>query len=162
MAYFRNYGVDVRIARIFNTYGEKIREDGVYARALPRFITQTLKELPISIYGDGSQTRRFTHVSDTIRGILKLATVLGLVGEVFNIGNTNEITILKLAEAIVGKTGSSSKFTFSPLGQDDPKRGQPGDNKGKAKTRLDSAGNLEGGLDHTMEYFRQKNNLQMS
>lgn len=156
MAYFRNYGTDVRIVRIFNTYGERIREDGAYARALPRFVVQALKGLPITIYGDGSQTRSFTYVSDTIRGILKLATTPNLAGEVFNIGNNEEMTILKLAETILRKTGSSSKFTFSPLGQDDPKRRQPDVTKAREKLGWTPQVSLEEGLVPTIEYFRAK------
>jgi UDP-glucuronate decarboxylase len=156
MAYFRNYSLDVRLVRIFNTYGERIREDGAYARALPRFLTQALKGAPITIYGDGTQTRSFTYVSDTIRGILKLATTPGMQGEVFNIGNTQEITILQLAETILKKTGSKSEFTFSPLGQDDPKRRQPDITKAIQKLGWSPEVSLEEGLERTIEYFTEK------
>jgi UDP-glucuronate decarboxylase len=156
MAYFRNYSMDVRMVRIFNTYGEKIREDGAYARALPRFLVQALRGAPITIYGDGKQTRSFTYVSDTIRGILKLATTPNMQGEVFNIGNTQEITILQLAETILKKTGSKSKFTFSPLGQDDPKRRQPDITKAVQKLGWSPKVSLEEGLERTIDYFTEK------
>ena len=156
MAYFRNYKMDVRMVRIFNTYGERIREDGAYARALPRFLVQALNEMPITIYGDGTQTRSFTYVSDTVRGILTLATTPNMQGEVFNIGNTDEITILKLAETVLKKTGSKSKFVFSPLGQDDPKRRQPDITKAKQKLGWSPKVSLEEGLERTVEYFREK------
>jgi UDP-glucuronate decarboxylase len=156
MAYFRNYSMDVRMVRIFNTYGERIREDGAYARALPRFLVQALKGMPITIYGDGTQTRSFTYVSDTVRGILTLATTPNMQGEVFNIGNTEEITILKLAETILKKTGSKSEFTFSPLGQDDPKRRQPDITKARQKLGWSPKVSLEEGLERTVEYFREK------
>ena len=98
----------VRIARIFNSYGPRIRDDGLYARALPRFIMQALGGDPITIYGDGKQTRSFCYVTDTIRGLLRLTIRQGLDGEVFNIGTTREVTVLELAETIVRMTGSRS------------------------------------------------------
>ncbi|MGH2638914.1 MAG: GDP-mannose 4,6-dehydratase, partial [Rhabdochlamydiaceae bacterium] len=122
MAYFRQNKVNVRLPRIFNSYGPRIRADGLYGRALPRFILQALRNEPITIYGDGKQTRSFCYVTDTIRGILKLATVSGTGGLVVNIGNPNEMTILDLAQKIIACTKSNSKLSFSPLMQDDPKR----------------------------------------
>jgi UDP-glucuronate decarboxylase len=160
MAYFRDHGLNVRIARIFNSYGERIREDGAYARAIARFIVQALKREPVTIHGDGKQTRSFTYVSDTIRGILKLATVPGLHGEVFNIGSTDEITILEVAKRIMRKTSSESEFLYSPLGQDDPRRRSPDITKAKKKLGWAPLVDMETGLDRTIEYFRRKLSAQ--
>ena len=125
MAYFRENKVRVRIVRIFNSYGPRIREDGRYARALPRFLRQALSGNPITIYGDGKQTRSFCYVTDTVRGVLKLAVRKGLDGEVFNVGNTMEITILELARTIIRVAGSHSTIRFMPPAQDDPRRRCP-------------------------------------
>jgi UDP-glucuronate decarboxylase len=131
MAYHREYGLDVRIARIFNTYGPRLREDEAYARALSRFIVQALGDRDITVFGDGSQTRSFCYVSDTITALLLLLTSERARGEVLNVGNPDEITILELAEEIKRLTKSRSKITFQPLPPDDPKRRYPSVDKAK-------------------------------
>lgn len=124
-AYRRQYGIDTRIVRIFNTYGPKIRADGVYGRVVPRFVDQSLRGDPITIFGDGSQTRSFSYITDTVEGILRAALLDGVSGEVFNIGNDKEMTVLQLAKIIREQTNSESEFVFSKLPEGDPKRRCP-------------------------------------
>lgn len=121
MAYFRQHNVNVKLPRIFNSYGLRIRDDGLNGRALPRFILQALCNEPLTIYGDGKQTRSFCYLSDTIRGILKLTLSMS-DSLVVNIGNPDEMTILDLAGKIIECTKSRSKLTFSAMMQDDPLR----------------------------------------
>jgi dTDP-glucose 4,6-dehydratase len=121
MAYHRQQGVDTSIVRIFNTYGPKMRpNDG---RAIPNFLNQALAEKPLTVYGEGSQTRSFCYVDDLIRGLILLAES----GEHFpvNVGNPGEYTILQLAEAVLGATGSKSEIVFEALPVDDPQVRQP-------------------------------------
>ena len=99
-AYRLEHGMDVRIARLFNTYGPKMRADDVYGRVVPRFIEQALKNAPITVFGDGSQTRSFCYVTDQIEALLRFAFSDGLDGKTLNIGSDGEITILALAETI--------------------------------------------------------------
>jgi dTDP-glucose 4,6-dehydratase len=121
MAYHRQQGVDTAIMRIFNTYGPRMRpHDG---RAIPTFLRQALQDQPITVFGDGSQTRSFTYVDDLIRGMLALAES-GLHQPV-NIGNPNEFTLLELAHAVIEATGSRSELIFEPLPTDDPQVRQP-------------------------------------
>jgi UDP-glucuronate decarboxylase len=155
MAFFRSYHLKVRIPRIFNTYGERIREDGIYARALPRFVKQTLNDEPITIYGDGKQTRSFCYVTDTLRGILKLATQEGIDGEVFNIGNLHEITILALAEKIIELTKSKSKVIHLAPMPDDPRRRRPDISKAVKILEWRPKVDLEYGLGRTVSHFRK-------
>ena len=121
MAYRREHGVDTRIVRIFNSYGRRMRtEDG---RAIPAFITQALRREPLTVFGDGSQTRSFCYVDDLVEGIVRL---LGVdYGEPVNLGNPEEYTILELAKRILQATGASSQIVFRPLPQDDPKQRCP-------------------------------------
>jgi len=125
IAYLRQYGVDVRIARIFNTYGPRMRSDGYYGRVIPRFIHQALNNEPITIFGDGTQTRSFCYVTDQIEGLLRLAGIHNLSGEICNIGTTEEITINTLATLIIKETNSNSPIIFKELPPDDPKRRCP-------------------------------------
>lgn len=121
MAYHRQQGVDTVIVRIFNTYGPRMRpHDG---RAVPTFLRQALNNQPLSVFGDGSQTRSFCYVSDLIRGIVSLAE--SDYHEPVNIGNPSEMTLLELAEAVVEATGSQSELVFEQLPEDDPKVRQP-------------------------------------
>jgi len=146
MAYHRQHGVDVRIARIFNTYGPRMRSDGVYGRVIPRFIDQAKRNEPITIFGDGSQTRSFCYVTDQVTGLLTFAALKGFGGEVLNIGNPHEFTILELAEHIIKLTDSTSISTFSPLPQDDPMRRLPDIAKAQRLIRFDPQVGLEEGL----------------
>ncbi|MEM3737530.1 MAG: UDP-glucuronic acid decarboxylase family protein [Candidatus Bathyarchaeia archaeon] len=157
VAYIREYGLDVRVVRIFNTYGPRIRADGAYARALPRFITQALRGADITVYGDGSQTRSFCYITDTLIGIWDILTNPKARGEIFNIGNPHEITILQLAEKIKEITQSKSKITFHPLPRDDPKRRCPDITKAKTILGWQPETTLEEGLTKTVNWFRSKN-----
>jgi UDP-glucuronate decarboxylase len=125
MAYSKQYGLDVRLPRIFNTYGPRLREDGFYGRAISRFISQALTEKPITVYGDGKQTRSFCYITDTVTALMLLASDNDAKGEVVNVGNTQEATILEIAEKIREATGSESVIEFYPLPKDDPKRRCP-------------------------------------
>jgi UDP-glucuronate decarboxylase len=108
MAYKRQHALDTRIARIFNTYGPRIRMDGIYGRVIPRFIDRALKGEPLTVFGDGSQTRSFTYVTDLVEGLLRLAAIDAARGQVINLGNVNEITIPEFAKKVIKVTGSRS------------------------------------------------------
>lgn len=125
MAYSRQYRMDVRVPRIFNSYGPRLREDGLYGRALSRFILQALTDQPITVYGTGKQTRSFCYISDTVTGLMLLTANSKAKGEVVNIGNTKEITIIELAQKIREITKCKSNIEFYPLPKDDPKRRCP-------------------------------------
>jgi dTDP-glucose 4,6-dehydratase len=121
MAYHRQQGVDTAIIRIFNTYGPRMRpHDG---RAIPTFLRQALQDRPITVFGDGSQTRSFTYVDDLIRGMIALAE--SGYHDPVNVGNPNEFTLLELAEEIIKATGSSSEIVYEALPTDDPQVRQP-------------------------------------
>jgi dTDP-glucose 4,6-dehydratase len=153
MAYHRHHGVDVRIVRIFNTYGPWMRPDD--GRAVSNFLTQALLGKPITVFGDGSQTRSFTYVEDEICGFLAL---LGSgVTEPVNIGNPGtEQTILRLAELCVEVTGSSSEIVFEPLPVDDPMQRQPDITKARTLLGWEPEVDLRAGLERTAAYFREK------
>ncbi len=126
MAYFRQHNVNVRIVRIFNTYGPRMRSDGIYGRVIPRFLDQALNNKPISIFGDGSQTRSFCYVTDQVEGLLKFISADDSCrGEVINIGNPEEHMIIELAQMIKDITNSSSPFEYHPLPADDPMKRFP-------------------------------------
>ena len=152
MAYHRYHGIETRIVRIFNTYGERMRiNDG---RAIPAFISQALCNKEVTVFGDGSQTRSVCYVSDLIDGIYRL--MMSDYNEPMNIGNPEEVTILELAKEIIQITGSRSKIIFKELPQDDPKVRQP--DISKAHKILDwkpKVNRLEG-LQKTLVYFKQK------
>jgi dTDP-glucose 4,6-dehydratase len=121
MAYHRYHGVDTRIVRIFNTYGPRMRfNDG---RAIPTFIDQALKDEPVTVFGDGSQTRSVCYVDDLVEGIYRL--LMSAETDPVNIGNQHELTMLELAQEIIDITGSKSKIIFKALPDDDPKVRQP-------------------------------------
>ena len=152
MAYHRYHGVDTHIVRIFNTYGPRMRlNDG---RALPNFVYQALTGQPITVYGDGKQTRSFCYVSDLISGIYRLMS--SNEHEPTNIGNPHEITILEFAHQILKLTGSTVPITFQPLPQDDPKQRCPDITKAKRILGWEPQVQLEEGLRRTLEYFRQQ------
>jgi UDP-glucuronate decarboxylase len=156
IAYQMQHGLDTRIARIFNTYGSRMRAEGVYGRVIPRFIEQALSNKPITIFGDGTQTRSFCYVTDQVEGLLKLALFEGAKGEVVNIGDDNEMTILELAKLIRELTNSSSEIVFEELPKDDPPRRRP--NITKAKTLLDWKPKIElgEGLLKMVKWFKEK------
>ena len=155
MAYRRAHGVDTRIVRIFNTYGERMRpRDG---RVVPALIGQALAREPMTVFGDGSQTRSFCYVSDLIEGIYRLL----LSGEVdpVNIGNPAELTVLEFARRIQSLTRTTSEIVFKPLPVDDPKVRQPDIGRARALLGWEPKVPLEEGLSRTIEYFRQLNDL---
>jgi len=151
MAYHRSHGVDTRIVRIFNTYGPRMR--GFDGRVVPAFICQALAGEPLTVFGDGKQTRSFCFVTDLIHGILKLAD--SSIHDPVNIGNPSETTILEFAQIILKMTQSNSNILNKPLPVDDPKIRQP--DISKAQTELGWAPKvaLEEGLKKTVDYFRQ-------
>jgi dTDP-glucose 4,6-dehydratase len=151
MAYHRHHGLDVRIVRIFNTYGNLMRPDD--GRAVSNFIVQALTEKPITIFGDGSQTRSFTYVDDEVRGFLNLLDS-DLVGPC-NIGNPTEFTIGELAELVIDVTGSKSEIIYEPLPVDDPTQRKPDITKAVAELGWQPEVDLRTGIERTAEYFRQ-------
>jgi len=159
LAYNREYGLDVRIARVFNSYGPRIRSDGPYARAVPRFITQALANQPITVYGDGMQTRSFCYISDTIIGLLLLLTNEKAEGKAVNIGNPEEITILELAQMIKRFTKSASSMVFHPSPEGDPRKRCPDIGRAKKLLGWKPEISLEQGLLRTITWFRRKRTL---
>ena len=150
MAYHRYHGLDTRLVRIFNTYGPRMRpNDG---RVVSNFIVQALKGEPLTVYGDGSQTRSFCYVDDLIDGIVRLFERGD--PEPTNIGNPNEFTVRQLAEVVLQLTDSRSQIVERPLPVDDPKVRQPDIARARATLGWEPAVSLEQGLQHTIEYFR--------
>jgi UDP-glucuronate decarboxylase len=158
MAYYRQYGVDVRIARIFNSYGPRLDPESRYARVIPRFIMQALRNEPITIHGDGMQTRSFTYVTDTVNALIKMLINDGVRGEVVNIGSQNEVKIIDLAKMIIRLTGSSSKIVFTEARPDDPRRRCPDISKARKLLNWEPKISLEDGLKYTIEWFRRQLN----
>jgi dTDP-glucose 4,6-dehydratase len=151
MAYHRYHGVDIRIVRIFNTYGDRMRPDD--GRAVSNFLVQALAGKPITIYGDGSQTRSFCFVDDEVRGILGLLDC-DYVGPM-NIGNPDEYTIRELAETVLAVTKSSSELVFEPLPVDDPAQRKPDITLARRVLGWEPEIGLEEGLTRTADWFRQ-------
>jgi dTDP-glucose 4,6-dehydratase len=152
MAYHRYHGVDTRIVRIFNTYGPRMRlNDG---RALPNFLYQALVGEPITVYGDGKQTRSFCYVSDLIDGIYRLLE--SDEHEPVNIGNPNEITILEFAERVRALVGTTAPIVFRPLPQDDPKQRCPDIGKARRILNWQPKVALSEGLKITYDFFKQQ------
>lgn len=150
-AYQRTYGVDTAIIRFFNTYGPRMRpRDG---RVVSNFIVQSLQGSPITIYGDGSQTRSFGFVDDSVAGTVALFD--SAVHEPVNIGNPGEFTMLELAELVLELTGSSSELVFEPLPQDDPMQRQPDITRARTLLGWEPKVALRDGLVPTIEYFRR-------
>jgi dTDP-glucose 4,6-dehydratase len=152
MAYHRHHGVDVRIVRIFNTYGPRMRPDD--GRAVSNFLVQAMRGEPITIFGDGSQTRSFTYVDDEIRGFLALLDS-EQTGPI-NIGNDNEFTIAQLAELIVEVTNSSSELVYLPLPVDDPMQRKPDLTKARTLLGWEPTVQLREGIERTAEYFASR------
>ena len=150
MAYHRSHGLDTKIVRIFNTYGPRMRpNDG---RVVPTFIRQALRAEPLTIFGDGSQTRSFCFVADLIRGIFKLAT--SNQSDPVNIGNPDEMTILEFAERIKHITGTDSRIEYRDLPVDDPKVRRPDISRAKKLLGWKPEIDLDKGLEETIQYFR--------
>ncbi len=154
MAYHREHGIDVRIARIFNTYGPRMRmNDG---RVIPNFVCQALTDRPLTVYGDGSQTRSFCYIDDLVEGIYRLAVEDGLEGEVFNLGNPEEYRIVDLARLVIELTGSRSEILFKERPEDDPDRRRPDISKAREILRWEPRVSVREGLRKTVEWFREK------
>ena len=152
MAYHRYHGVDTKIVRIFNTYGPRMRlNDG---RAVPAFMSQVLRNQDVTVFGDGSQTRSFTYITDLVDGIIKL--MLSSENDPVNIGNPVEMTIKQIAETIIRMTGSSSRIVYRPLPTDDPKQRRPDITRARTLLGWEPKVQLEEGLVKTIEYFRKK------
>lgn len=150
MAYHTYHKLDIRIVRIFNTYGPRMRlNDG---RALPAFIGQALRGEDITVYGDGKQTRSFCYISDQVEGIFRL--LMSDYTNPVNIGNPSEITILDFAKEIIAMTGTKSKIVFNPLPIDDPMQRQPDITKAKTLLGWEPKVNRSEGLKYTLDYFK--------
>lgn len=149
MAYHRYHGLDTKIVRIFNTYGERMREND--GRAIPNFISQARQNKPITVYGDGSQTRSFCYVSDLVDGIYKL--LMSKENDPVNVGNPNELSLLKLAKIIIRLTNSKSGIVYKRLPVDDPKVRRPDIRKAKHVLNWQPKVGLEDGLSATVDYF---------
>ncbi len=152
MDYHRQNKVDIRIVRVFNTYGPRMAVDD--GRVVSNFIVQALRGDPITIYGDGGQTRAFCYVSDLIEGIRRMMDQETTIGPI-NLGNPSEFTIIELAEKIIKMTGSRSKFVHKPLPSDDPVRRRPDISMAKAKLGWEPKVSLDEGLARTIEYFKE-------
>jgi dTDP-glucose 4,6-dehydratase len=152
MAYRRHHGVDTRIARIFNTYGPRMRPgDG---RVVSNFIVQALRGEPITVYGDGSQTRSFCYVADEVDGLFRL--FMSEYGEPVNLGNPDEFTIRELAEEILRQVEGPSEIRFGPLPEDDPKVRRPDVTRARTELGWQPTTSLKDGLAATIPYFREK------
>jgi dTDP-glucose 4,6-dehydratase len=152
MAYHRYHGVDTKIVRIFNTYGPRMRlNDG---RAVPAFMSQALRNEEVTVFGDGTQTRSFTYISDLVDGIIRL--MLSSENDPINIGNPREMTIEEIARTIIKMTGATSRIVYRPLPTDDPKIRQPDITRARTLLKWEPKVALEEGLVKTIEYFRGK------
>src|SRR5438067_2313783 len=154
MAYHRAHAMKTRIVRIFNTHGPRMRIDD--GRAVPNFLTQALRNQPLTVYGDGSQTRSLCYVDDLIEGIVRL---LGTdYAEPVNLGTDDEVTMLKLATRIRDLSGSSSEIVFKPLPEDDPRQRRPDLTRARKLLRWEPRTSLDAGLMKTIAYFRDRLN----
>jgi UDP-glucuronate decarboxylase len=150
--YHLAHGLEVRIVRIFNTYGPRM--DPHDGRVVSNFLMQALRGEPLTVYGDGSQTRSFCYVDDLIEGLVRMMNQDEEIGPV-NLGNPDEYSMLELAEAARNVTGSSSEITYAPLPQDDPKRRCPDISKAKSILDWQPTIDLQTGLQRTADYYRQ-------
>jgi dTDP-glucose 4,6-dehydratase len=150
MAYHRVHGLQTRIARIFNTHGPRIRADD--GRVVPNFIQQALRGEPLTVHGDGSQTRSLCYVEDLVGGLLALLEADDPMP--FNLGNPREITILELAKTVIELTGSGSRIEFLPMPEDDPRRRCPDIGRARSILGWEPRTGLEEGLRRTIDYFR--------
>jgi nucleoside-diphosphate-sugar epimerase len=152
MVFFREFGLDVRVVRIFNTYGPRMHpKDG---RVIPNFITQALQNKPITVNGDGSQTRSFCYVSDIVEGIMKAMSQSKTKGQVFNLGNPDEYTMLNLAKKVKKIITTQSKIVFKILPEDDPAKRKPDISKTHEFLDWNPKVKFDQGLKTTIEYFK--------
>jgi len=158
-SYHKQFHLPIRIARIFNTYGPRLDANfnTQYGRVVTKFIYQALKHRPLTVYGDGTQTRSFCYITDQIEGLFKLMLVPELDGKVINIGNDEEITILELAKLILKLTNSKSEISFEPLPENDPKRRKPKISKAVRLLRWKPKIDLKPGLQKTIEWIMSGN-----
>jgi nucleoside-diphosphate-sugar epimerase len=155
MEWIRKFDVDARIVRIFNTYGE--RSDPNDGRVVPNFIHQAIAGQPLTVYGDGSQTRSFCYVSDLVRGLMAAQFTAGTKGEIFNLGNPREFTILEFAKLVISLAGSGSIIEYRPLlFEDDPTRRRPDITKAKTGLGWEPQVPLEQGVVHTLNWYRER------
>lgn len=152
MAYHRFHDVDTRIVRIFNTYGERMRLDD--GRVLPNLMGQALRNEPLTVYGDGSQTRSFCYVADLVEGIVRLLEVD--FHEPVNLGNPNEVSILDFAKEVLALAGSTSKIEFKPLPQDDPRVRRPDTSRAQQLLKWEARVDRHVGLKKTLAYFKER------
>jgi dTDP-glucose 4,6-dehydratase len=155
MAYHHQHGIETRIVRIFNTYGPRMRlHDG---RVVPSFIAAALRHRPLTVYGDGSQTRSFCHCSDLVEGVFRLM----LRGQPLpvNLGNPTELSVLEFARAIIRATGSRSRIVFRPLPEDDPKQRRPDLTRARRQLGWEAKVGLEEGLADMIGWFRSRKNV---
>ena len=151
--YFRQHNLDIKIGRIFNTYGPKMRPDD--GRVVSNFIVQALTGKDVTVYGKGDQTRSFCYVDDLVEGVLRLMTTEKGVTGPMNLGNPIEYTILEIAEIVIDQVGSKSKIIFEPLPDDDPKQRQPDISFAKSELNWEPKTQLKEGIDKTIQYFDQ-------
>jgi len=152
MDYHRQHGVDVRIVRIFNTYGPNMLEND--GRVVSNFICQALREKPLTVYGDGSQTRSFCYVEDLVEGLVRMMQAEGFTGPV-NLGNPDEFTVAELAQKVLAMTGSTSPIVYCPLPENDPQRRRPDITLAYERLNWKPHIPLDIGLERTIAYFRQ-------
>ena len=151
--YYRQYSLEIKVARIFNTYGPKMNPfDG---RVVSNFIVQALTGEGITVYGKGEQTRSFCYVDDLIDGITKFMNSSSDINGPINLGNNSEFTMIELAEKVLNLTGSKSKLIFKPLPLDDPRQRQPDLTKAKAELDWEPSVSLDDGLKETINYFKK-------
>ncbi|MCJ7653028.1 MAG: SDR family oxidoreductase [Actinobacteria bacterium] len=153
-AYEREHGIDVVIVRIFNTYGPRMRKDD--GRVIPNFVCQALAGEPLTVYGDGDQTRSFCHVSDMVRGLVLAVLTPAAGGEIVNLGNPNEMRVIDLANFVRQKVGSSSPMEFKELPRDDPHMRRPEISKAMRLLGWAPEVDLEAGLDDVIKWFRER------
>jgi dTDP-glucose 4,6-dehydratase len=157
MAYHRTLDVDVRISRIFNTYGPRLApRDG---RSVSNLLTQAMRREPLTIYGDGTQTRSFCYSDDLVRGLIALSDVDGIAGAVVNLGNPTEFTLLELAALVQEVTGSASELTFSPLPADDPMQRRPDITVARDTLGWEPKIELRQGLAWTADWYREHHDV---
>ncbi len=152
MLYRRKWGVDARITRIFNTYGPRMRKND--GRVISNFINQALENQPLTVYGNGNQTRSFCYVSDLVSGIIKMMLSDKTNGEVVNLGNPEEYQVKDLAEKIIALAGSKSKIVYRALPEDDPQRRRPDISRAKQLLDWQPKVDIDEGLRKTMEYYK--------
>lgn len=157
MAYYRTYGLDLRIVRLFNTYGPKLRGDSNYGRALSRFIWQSVNNKNLTICGNGRQTRSFCYITDMINGLFGSLLTKQTKGEVFNLGYPKETRIIDLARMIIKLTNSKSRITYLPMPENDPKRRLPKISKAKKIIGFNPNIKLEDGLSKTVRWNLETN-----